>query len=230
MPKLDSLKNRLVQLPQIHAERNLLDKFEKYTRSLSLSREKIEDTLEKHKRASKVFPSSEYEVKVFQEIKKAAREAKKLKKNIEENPEVVRNKSTENAVIRINDNAKNSESNCTNIWSKEVDTNITIWNKFARVVQGLATAGSQEFGEAIRYLQNNTSTFPKSEEEVERLLEARKKLHNGISNLGLEGSFGKFLIKSANRGSPLTDLFDDEIKQKMNEHDLWDSFLVRLKL
>ena len=53
-----------------------------------------------------------------------------------------------------------------------------------------------------------------------------EELQRGISKLGLEGDFGKFL-KTSTRCS-LKQALEPEVKKKLDEFDLWDTFHITL--
>lgn len=227
MPDLKNIKTRLEQLPQLMAEIHLTEKFGLYTQTLEQSRIRLERVQNNIKFASMVNSNPKYRGTVFPELKSAAQIATKLHKEIIGNAESVNSRATENKITRLKEHAKNAEKKCQYIWEQEVEVSVLKWEKIAGVIQGLGAKGGEEMKLAIDLLKGHR--IPTDDNEVEQLRSAIKNLHNSISTLKLEGSFGQFLEATVDGSASAKDLLVDEIREKMDEHDLWDSFQVRLR-
>ena len=227
MPDLIKLKMRLDILPGRKLENNYADRFLKYTQKLGESHEKMKQTNENMVNASKVSSSSEYESKVLSELKKAVREAKKLYDLISKEPEKIMSNATENGIVRLSENATSAKAKCKNIWEQEILSTVTKWEKMADVVQKLVPEEGDGFKQVVDSLRGRE--IPQDDEEVDQIKTDKKELKKYIANLELEGPFGKFLESTVEGGASLRDLLkDDEIMKKLEEHDLWDNFRIRL--
>lgn len=223
---IKKLKVRLENLPQVKDESDLVEVFGYYIQKLTQSYEKLEQALKDMRNITKVFPSSECKKEVLFLLKNSVTVAKKLHTEIEEDPEKVKTKATDNKVVKLSDYASSARTKCDNIWAQEIESSVTKWEKIASVVQNLGAKGGRDFKQAVDNLKRNT--IPKNDSEVDQANTAREALQEGIADLGLEGPFGRFLKATAEGGASPRDLLDDEIRRKMDEHKLWDSFRVLL--
>jgi len=227
MSKLKNLRDRLEKLPQLKKEKNLSSNFGVFTKKVAESKVMLTDSYRDMEYISKVFPDAGCEKKILPILKSSIKEAQKLYKTIEEDPQTVQKKASENSVVRLRDYATSANVKVRDIWSREITNNVTKWEKLAEVTQGLGAKGGREFKQAVVSLKNKK--IPKSDEEVVQIKTAQINLHKGIANLGLEGPFGKFLEATVeSRGASPKDLFKKEIKEKIEEFNLWDSFQIRL--
>ena len=86
---------------------------------------------------------------------------------------------------------------------------------------------SEEYKNAVDRL--GRKSIPRTTEEVQEVKELKEAVRNGVTKLGLKGPSGKFLEASAFDGASLSDVKKPEIRLWLDENDLWDSFVVRLK-
>lgn len=229
MPNLERLKERLKKLPERRALREYAEHFGLYTQKVKQLREKMKRTHKDMVYASKVNPNPDYDRNVLSELKKAVREAKKLHKVIEEDPQKVKTRATENTVVSLGDYASKANTQCHDIWTREIEGIIAKWEKIAVVVQNLKNLGAKggsEFKQAVDKLK--LQAIPQNDKEVEQVRTAKKDLQKGIATLGLEGPFGKFLEAAAKEIASPRDLLNDEVRSKLDEYKLWDSFHVGL--
>ena len=227
MSKLKKLRKCLEKLPQLKKEKNLSSNFGVFTKKVAESKVMLSDSYRDMEYISKVFPGAGCKKKILPVLKSSIKEAQKLYKTIEEDPQTVQKKASENSVVRLRDSVTSANVKVRDTWVREINNNVTKWERLADVIQGLGAEGGREFKQAVVSLKNKK--IPKSDEEVVQIQNAQSELQKGIANLGLEGPFGKFLEATAdNRGASPKDLFKQEIKEKIEEFNLWDSFQVRL--
>lgn len=173
-----------------------------------------------------MFPESNCLGEVQALIRKAVAKAKKLHREIEEDPENVATRRVENEFLRISELSANSSAKCRDTWKREISKNVDKWQKLSDVVSDLKTKGGSDFKAAVDSLQKQQA--PANSTEAERSKEALEKLRQGVGSMGLEGKFGRFLEQSANFGASPRDLLDSEVSSKLDEFELWDSFKIRL--
>ena len=227
MPNLKKLKERLEKLPQLKSERNLSAKFGIYTQRIAQSREKLSKSFRDMEFISKVYPEAQCKQTVLPLLKKSIKEANKLYQSIDEDAQTVQKKATDNGVVRLGEYANSASGKCHDIWMLEITNNVTKWEKLASVIQNLGAKGGQEFKKAVETLKNKN--IPRNDDEVTEIEKIKIELQKGVANLGLEGPFGEFLKATSEVGASPRDLLEDEIKEKMEEYSLWDSFRVRLE-
>ncbi|MDA3896786.1 MAG: hypothetical protein PF482_11650 [Desulfobacteraceae bacterium] len=226
MPNLKNLKDRLKKIPELRSERKLSASFGVYTIKIAQSKEKIAKAYRDMEYIDRVFPEAECKKKILPVIKESVKKAKKIYQLIEADPQTVKKISTENSVIKINDYAKSASTKCHDIWNLEITNTVSKWEKLAAVIQGLGAKGGHEFKKAVEGLKNRQ--IPKNDDEVTQVKNGQKELQKGIANLALEGPFGKFLEATVAGGASPKDLLRPEIKDKLDEFNLWDSFKIRL--
>ncbi len=226
MPNLKDLKQRLEKLPELRRESKLADRFGKYSSRTEVSYEKFVEASKKAENISDVFPESNCLGEVQTLIRKGIAKAKKLHREIDENPESVATRRVENEFLRIGELATQSSAKCKETWEREISKNVNKWKKLSDVVSNLNTKDGSDFKAAVDSLQRQQA--PANSTEAERSKEALKKLRQGVGSMGLEGKFGRFLEQSANFGASPRDLVDPEVSSKLDEFELWDSFKIRL--
>ena len=226
MPELKKLKTRLENLPERRKQRDWAVNFRTYREKLSGVRKKIEQIYNDMAYAEKVNSNNEYREKVFFELKKAVRGAQKLHKEISEEPKKVMLTATEDVIIKLRDYVEKARYQCDNIWNREIEGIVAKWEKMAEVVQRLGHKGGHEFKQVVDRLRKRL--IPQNDKEVDQIKDNIKELQKGIAELGLAGPFGKFIGAAAGEGASLKVLLeDDEIRKKLEEHDLWDNFRIR---
>jgi len=226
MPDLRILKVRLEKLPQLKAESHLAETFGDYTQKVAQLGDELRQTLQDMSYASKVHSNSDYNSKVLSELKRSVRESKKIYQVIDEDPQNVTKRATENKFVKLRDSVSKANKQCRNIWNQEIEKSIVKWEKIAVVVQDLGAKGGREFKQAVDSIR--MQSIPQSDKEVDKVKGARNALQKGIAGLGLDDLFGKFLKDSVEGGASPRDLLKNEIREKLDDHKLWDSFKVRL--
>jgi len=229
VPNLQKLKIRLEKLPQIEKELKLAASFEHYTQNVSSSRKILGKVKKDIKNVTRVFPNSDCQMEVFPLVQSIAKEAKKLYEEIEKDPWSIEKKATDNRFVRLSENTDSTRNQCDLIWNEEITASIANWEKLASVVHKLGVKGGQAFKHAVDNLKIWENRIPQNDNEVNQVNSAIKALQKGIANIGLKGSFGNFLKSTVENGASPKDLFNDDIKKKLDEYELWDAFRVRLE-
>jgi hypothetical protein len=226
MPNLTQLKERLKQLPEKKSLREYAESFGEYTQKVARSREKLKQAFKDMGYISKAYPDSKCAKKILPLLKSSVTEAKKLHKEISEDPQKIKARATENKVVRLGDYASSATTQCRDIWNVQISNNVTKWEKLAIVVQSLGAKGGKEFKEAVDKLK--LQGIPQNDKAVEQVKAIKKELEKGIAKLELEGPFGQFLTTAALGTASPRDLLNDKVKSKIDEYNLWDSFHVGL--
>jgi hypothetical protein len=227
MLNLNDLKTRLEKLPERRNLRKYALTFDDFTKKLGESYDKMKQINKDMVYASKVNSNNEYETKILFELKKAVREAKKIYKEISVNPEKVTSTAIANGIGRIDGSVVSAKKKCKEIWENEMKSIDDKWEKMADAVQKLDTEGGCEFKQIVDRLRGRT--IPQNDKEVDQIKADKEGLQKSIANLGLAGSFGKFIEASVEGGASLKALLEnDEIKKKLDEYNLWDNFRIRL--
>lgn len=226
MPNLKDLKVRLEKLPALRDERELSDHFKKYSEKISQVRAKLKISYIEMQCIEEVFPNMDPKNKIAPLFKKSTRLASKLHNSIAADPKVVTKKSTDTQITNLDDYAKSAHAQCHDYWATKISASVMKWEKVAAVIADLGAEGGADFQNTVSLFKS--SSVPQCKEDIANIKEYQNKLQVGIANLGLEGSFGKFLEASASGGAPAKDLLKEEIKEKIDEFDLWDSFAVRI--
>ena len=229
MPDLKKLREDIEKFPQRRSEINLQGNFREYSQKVGELYLKLKTSIEDAKRIEKSSGKENFDKNgVLSEIKTATREAKKLKKSIEEDANSVASKATENAVERMNDKAIRTSTKCRDGWRQHIDRNATKWTQIATVLERFPSADCRDFKNAVRDLMSARDRIPQSEQEVDDAKKLQEELQQGISKLGLEGDFGKFLENASTGNCSLKQALVPEIKKKLDEFDLWDTFQITL--
>ena len=229
MPDLKQLREDIEKFPERRSEISLQGNFREYSKKVGELYLKLKASIEDADRIEKSSGKENFDKNgVLSEIKTAIREAKKLKQSIEEDANSVASKATENAVVRMNEKATRSSTKCRDGWKQHIDRNATKWTQIATVLERFPSADCRDFKNAVRDLTSARDRIPQSEQEVEDAKKLQKELQQGISKLGLEGDFGKFLENASTGNCSLKQALEPEVKKKLDEFDLWDTFHITL--
>ena len=229
MPDLKKLREDIEKFPERRSEINLQGNFREYSEKVGELYLKLKASIEDAVRIEKSSGKENFDKNgVLSEIKTAIREAKKLKQSIEEDANSVASKATENAVVRMNEKATRSSTKCRDGWRQHIDRNATKWTQIATVLERFPSADCRDFKNAVRDLSTAGERIPQSDQEVEDAKKLQEKLQQGISKLGLEGDFGKFLETASGGECSLKEVLKPEVKKKLDEFHLWDTFHITL--
>ncbi len=228
MISLPALKERLESLPERQREGRLSHDFAQYREKVIAAYQRLELSRGAMLRAAQVQGNIEYEKQVMPRIKKSIAETKRLKRSVEDDAFFVQSKAMENGVIRLNDAASAAHTLCQNIWTKEMGALLQKWEKVANAVISLQqkTQVATRFKTAVDKLK--IQEIPQNEDEVQDVQGRLEALQRGINELGLEGPFGVFLAAAAEGAASPRELLKDEVRKKLDEFDLWDSFFISL--
>jgi F0F1-type ATP synthase membrane subunit b/b' len=228
MTNLAHIKLLLEKLPQFHKERGLKDNFCDYGKNVSESLQELEKAYKNLKSLETLEENETSKKKVLKEIKNAIKDAKNLKEEISDNAQNISKTATSNAVVRITDAHKSANKECRERWKNFIEKREEKWGKLANLVDKLPKTGGKEFKVAFDNLARYKTNIPQTNEEIQKIQQLRDELNSGVSKLGLEGAFGKFLEAAADGNALISELNKPEIKELLEKYNLWDSFRVQL--
>jgi len=224
--KLKRLQNRMTKLEELKSELALSDQFGQYIKLFEIIRVSMEETRSGSYFAAEAYSNEIIKKKVITELKKVIRDAKKISKEINNDAYRVQSRAVENKVTDMKTSTESAATKLKDAWNKEITNNVSKWVGIAEVVNDLGAQGGRDFKLAVDKLKR--AAVPNTEEQVTKIKEEKNAVQNGISKLGLEGAFGKFLKLSAEGKASAKDLLNEEVRNKMDKYDLWDSFRVIL--
>lgn len=232
MIPIKELKSRLEKLPDLKAESDLAGHFACYKQQLTGIYEDLSTVYQDSIYANKVNSNDGYK-RVQTEVKNAVRVARSLYRMIEEEARDILKKASENQMTKISDSSKSARKKCDDIWKQERQKDVGKWEKISVVVKKMSNKGKQEFKKNVKEFTQavnaiSLQSIPKNDEEVNELKALKNELKRKVATLDLEGPFGMFLENSVGQGVSAKELLNDEVRSKLEEYDLWDSFRVRL--
>jgi len=228
MPKLSELKAGLEKLPEHNATEHFRDLFGAYRQRAEEIRGKLAQARNDREIILKVTANQEFGDEILKILKSSAREAKLLHKAIQEDASKVGNPSTDDAVTRLNGNASTVNTRCRDQWKRGIEKELKDSANLALAVQQINNANSQDYQNAVRHLNAAKERIPQSEAEAENIGRHLEELRKGITSLGLEGEFGKFLKDVGDGNCLLGRCLEPEVKKKLDEFNLWDTFHITL--
>jgi hypothetical protein len=229
MPNLKQLIVDVEKFPERKREINLQCDFREYWGKISELYLKLKATIEDAVRIEEsIGKESSNKNRVLTDIKAVIREASKLKQSIEEDAGAIASKATENALMRMNEKATSSSTKCRECWKQHIDRNVTKWTQITTVLERFPSTDCLDFKNAVRELSSARDRIPKSPEQVQDAKKLQEDLQKGISKLGLEGVFGEFLKNASMGNCSLSQVFEPEVKAKLDEFHLWDIFKISL--
>ena len=228
MPDLKKLRDDIEKYPERRSEINLRGSFRDYSQKLREMYIKLKGSSEDAERIEKATGKEDFKGGILTEIKTATREAKKLKKSIEEDAKAVETTATENAVTRIGDKTSRCSTKCRDGWRQHIDGKANKWSQIATVLERFPSADCRDFKNAVRGLSSARDRIPQTEQEVEDAKKLQEELQKGIAKIGLEGDFGKFLEAASAGNCTLKQALEPKVKKKLDEYNLLEIFQITL--
>lgn len=227
MTTLAELRDRLSALPDKKKKAQLGERFAIHLQQVKAAREKAANALASSTLANEVLPSKGYS-EVQSRVRKAAKQAGRLAKDLEANPEKVSDDSIESRFALLGEHATGSIDQCRTVWKREVESKIGNWATLATSIRRFLPKEGGQLERAVSSLRATADSPPSSQKSVQQLTRDLKELTELVGELGLEGAFGAFLRSAADTGAEAKTLLNPEIQKKLDELKLWGVFRVRL--
>ena len=225
MTDLKQLKTRFEKYPLQKKLRDISDNFDMHTKTLSRTRLNLTQVYNQMNAISQVFPDINCEAKVRPSLETAVREANKLYEEIDKDPNKILSTDTDSIIIKMDESFKKGSNDCRSLWESKIFDSVRKWEQIINVIHfKLKAKGGKELKELVDNLK--TQGIPQDKKTIDRVKLSLDKLRKGIESLELSGPFGKFLEQVVGEGASLKDVFSKEIKDKIEEHNLWNAFRV----
>jgi hypothetical protein len=102
------------------------------------------------------------------------------------------------------------------------------FENLVKAARGANLEGNLSMVEIMRRLSESAGTPPTNEQAAQRIVADINRLDESVSTLGLKGRAGQFLVDAAaGRGNP-QDLLAPEVKEFIEQYELWGLLTVRL--
>ena len=233
MIKLSELKQRLEKCPEIEKEIELGATLRLCIEKVQKSRKELIVISNNIKNINKVYQDSSCTKEVSIYVKRCSEIARKMHDDIVKELTIINqglDNPISNQITSLKDNVNLAKKTCNEFWEKEQKETIDKCEKVVDVVQRLESKLGTKGGKVLKSSLDKikSSGIPQNDSEVEVIKSALKELKNGITSLGLEGPFGKFLEATIGVGASTKYILNDEVRQKLDEYNLWDSFKIKL--
>jgi hypothetical protein len=234
MKTLSDLKKRLGALPARRIGREHAARYAQFLAVASPAKDRLCFVATAVTIAAPVLPSPNYQV-ARNAISSAANIAKRLGDRLEADPAFVSERSAENSIVRLTENAVEAAKKSQEGWQTALQSQIEKWELIADVIARLES-GSQSLKSQAARLKSAVDTLraakaalPHIQKAGASVKENLDQLSDSVAKLGLDTPFGRFLQAAASEeGAPLGDVQDKGVAQHIESHKLSGVFRVHL--
>lgn len=227
MNDLQRLKVDILSIPDKRKRSDFVGTLRQYSEKVQKARANLENVVQGQKHVEHVFPENGLSDCVSK-ASKAISTAKNLITKLTRNPNVIQAKATDTAIANIGSLADSSINDLRTQWKKLLIGKLRTFLSIVEAAEEAKLQGSSKLRNLLDSLKERANTPPFSCEQAEEVKRQLEDLVNSISDIGLEGEVGDFLINAANGSADPRTLFDPVVKDFVERHNLWHLLRVRL--
>ena len=226
--RLGKLHARLLQIPAKRERSKLLHRLELYTGKVAESRQRLEASTGAEENAARVFPDLPAGTSPDSR-RKAASSAARLAKQFRERIEAVREPETEADIVALGTFAKNAEQNVRDRWARRLEDTIKRYEALVSAAQAAGLERGRALAGRLQGLRDQVGVLPETREAADRVRQTVDGLVGLVSELGLEGKPGAFLVEAARGAGDPKALCDSEVQAFVDRHGLWKLLVVKFR-
>jgi hypothetical protein len=226
--RLQRLRAGLDAIPQKRRRRSLLDRLKRYHELAGKAEALVRDTAGAEQCSLAVFPDLVTTLPA-ESRRKAARAAARLAARLRASIEAVQDDASDQDVIALGEAGKAADRALRDRWSRALDERLKGYGALARAAESAKLSRSQIMATQLTVLKTQASSPPLTVETAEKIAAALAGLAGLVSQLGLEGAAGEFLIAAANHQGDARALRDPAVLEFVERHELWPLLVVSLR-
>lgn len=227
MINLQKLKKKILDIPEKRKRSDFVGTLRQYQEKVQKSRVKLERAINGQRMATFVFHEADLAESIGKALKASAT-AKKLAEKIRNDSEHVQGKGADKSVTLIWEYAETSLNELKSQWKKLVRGKTRTFQALVEAAKEANLEGNQRLRMLLSFIEEKATTPPTTEGQAEAIKRQIEELSQSISEIGLEGEVGDFLIRATDGIANPQSLFKPEVKDFIERHGLWNLLKVRL--
>jgi hypothetical protein len=154
----------------------------------------------------------------------AAKAAEKLTKDLEE----IKSSDVEKRFIAIQDYIKSADERLATRWKNYIEAFCAAYGQLASAVQAAHLPGAEQIRISLAAVSAHAGSPPASPDEADARAAEVNAVHNGLKKMGVGTAIGRFLVDAAAGAADPKAIDDPEIRQFIEDADLWRMLRVKL--
>lgn len=227
MTQLKGLRANILTIPDKRIRSDFVGTLRQYCEKVQKSRAILEKAVHGQKQALYVFHDADMSESNTR-ASKAITTAKNLAEKIGKGFTLVQQKGTDKSVVTISDHAEASLNELKSQWKKLVLGKTRTFQTLVEAAKEANIEGSQRLRTLLSSIEEKATTPPTTFEGAEAIRRQLDDLSKSISDIGLEGEVGAFLISAAKGTADPQALYKSAVKEFIERHGLWRLLRVRL--
>ena len=227
MIRLQHLRANILAIPDKRMRSDFVGTLRQYSEKAQAARSTLEDAVHGQNQVVYVFPEADLSDS-NSKASKAISSARNLAGKVSKDPTVIRGKGTDTSIANISSLADSSLSDLKSQWKKLVLGRTKAFRSLVAAAEEAKLQGSLRLRNLLDSLEAKAASLPLSREQAESTRQQLDDLVKFVGELGLEGDVGAFLISAASGTADPRALYNPEVKEFVERHDLWR--LLRVKL
>ena len=227
MNRLQDLRCNILAIPDKRKRSDFVGRLRQYSKMVQNARIDLEKTICGQKHIAHVFFDADLSGSSNRTLK-AISTARNLANKVTKDLEAITRRSTENSVANIISLAESSLNELKIQWKKLVLGRSRTYQNLVEAAKEANLEGSMRLKNMLSSIEEKAANLPLTLDQAERIKQQLSDLVKSISELGLEGEVGDFLIRAAEGSADPKELYKPAVKEFIERHDLWRLLRVRL--
>jgi hypothetical protein len=227
MTRLQGLRANILAIPDKRMRSDFVGTLRQYCEKVQKSRAMLENAVHGQKQAVYVFHDADVS-ESNTKASKAISAAKNLAEKIGKDFTLVQGKGTDKSVVTISDLAEASLNELKSQWRKLVLGRTRTFQTLVQAAKEANLEGSEMLRILLSSIEGKATIPPTTFEQAEEIKRQLDDLSKSISDIGLEGEVGAFLISAAKGTADPQALYKPAVKEFIERHDLWRLLRVSL--
>jgi hypothetical protein len=226
MTKLQELRTNILAIPDKRMRSDFVGTLRQYCEKARTSRTALENAIRGQNQIAYVF-----EADLSDSISKASKAistAKNLASRVSKDPKIIQGRGTDTSIANISSLADSALSDLKSQWRKLLLGRIRTFRSLVEAAEEAKLQGGLRLRNLLDSMEERANNPPFSHEQAEATKQQLDDLVRSISAIGLEGEVGAFLISAANGSANPQALYNPEVKEFIDRHDLWRMLRVKL--
>lgn len=227
MPNLVSLKDKIMSIPSKRKRSDLVGKLRQYSEKMKKADNFLEKAVNGRKQSLYVFPESDFSESAGK-VAKASRIAGNILTKLSSDTNVIEKTRTDTFLANIFDLADSSYALLKRQWKDLIQGQVVTFESLVTAAKEAKLEGSIRLESLLLSTKDRAQNPPATLEEAKKIKQELDALVKAVSDLGLEGEGGKFLVNAAaGKGDPQA-LYIPEVKQFIERFKLWHLLQVKI--
>jgi hypothetical protein len=218
--RLQKLRADLQSIPSKRKRAVLVERLTVYADKVSEVVQTFEQSVAEEHYALSVFPELS-SGSVAENRGKAKGVATRVERRLRKDIGSVEQSRTETEITNLGEYADRASKSVRNRWETHLGAKIQGYETLLTAAKQAGLVRVQQVASALAFLQQRIKSPPLNGDEADTIRGSLDQLTESISQLGLEGEAGDFVVAASQGGAAAEDLLTPEVREFIDRHDLW---------